>query len=221
MSVELTKILIVGYPKSGNTWLTRLCAQILDCPVEGYWQSDHDEIAVEGKQRESRYRCYKSHHVWSELQGFQEQPDHIIYICRDPRDVYLSGMHYFYDLDPLKQENKTLLSRLINRFYKELIGNSRMSEKMFNALVNGDSRVHNVTSTSWFNHLKPFRENSEVLFLRYEDLLEQPLEEAQKLVRHFEVEKTDQELQDQSIFNHSTPRVSDTKSLTIKNVTIS
>ena len=32
----MKKIIIVGYPKSGNTWLTRLTADLVGCPVEGF-----------------------------------------------------------------------------------------------------------------------------------------------------------------------------------------
>ena len=31
------KVIITGYPKSGNTWLTRLIAEALDSPVIGFY----------------------------------------------------------------------------------------------------------------------------------------------------------------------------------------
>ena len=42
-------IVIAGYPKSGNTWLTRLVAEVLKCPVVGFLeQPQNNEIAIEG-----------------------------------------------------------------------------------------------------------------------------------------------------------------------------
>jgi hypothetical protein len=46
------RVLVVGYPKSGNTWLTRLTAELLNAPVRGFWNEPHrEEIAEEGTWR--------------------------------------------------------------------------------------------------------------------------------------------------------------------------
>ena len=63
----MKKIIVVGYPKSGCTWATRLVAELVGCPVAGFWQSDKKEIAIEGEDRVSDFRCYKSHHQLAEL----------------------------------------------------------------------------------------------------------------------------------------------------------
>lgn len=63
----MKKIIIAGYPKSGNTWLTRLVAEIVGCPVTGFLYSQHFEIAKEGGDRKSEFECFKSHHKYYEL----------------------------------------------------------------------------------------------------------------------------------------------------------
>ena len=91
------KIIIAGYPKSGNTWLTRLVANLVDCPVAGFWGSDHDEIASEGASRMSEFECYKAHQTYEDLIQCSDWSGDcsVIYIIRDPRDVALSGANFF------------------------------------------------------------------------------------------------------------------------------
>ena len=87
----MKKIIIAGYPKSGNTWLSRLTANLVGCPVEGFlYNPNNVEIAIEGTERVSDYRVYKSHHQLSELTKEDIQNSKIIYVVRDPRDVLCS-----------------------------------------------------------------------------------------------------------------------------------
>lgn len=57
-------IFVAGYPKSGNTWLTRLLGDALDCPTGGSMpQQDAVEIACEGNDRPGHYVIRKGHFV--------------------------------------------------------------------------------------------------------------------------------------------------------------
>ena len=56
----MKNIIVVGYPKSGSTWITRLTAELVGCPITGFWnQSNQNEIAREGQDRTSDFRCFK------------------------------------------------------------------------------------------------------------------------------------------------------------------
>ena len=62
-----TRIIVCGYPKSGNTWLTRLVAEIIMSPVVGFWMYPlHNEVAIEGLDRKSDYMCFKAHQCITE-----------------------------------------------------------------------------------------------------------------------------------------------------------
>jgi hypothetical protein len=55
----MVDVIIVGYPKSGNTWVTRLVAELIGCPVVGFLDyDDQPEIAREGLNRRSDYQCF-------------------------------------------------------------------------------------------------------------------------------------------------------------------
>ncbi len=109
-------IIIVGYPKSGTTWLSRLVAELVSCPLQGDWGfEDLNAPYKEGQNRTSEFQVFKSHHTFQEIKSASNLDIHkIIYIIRDPRDVVISGVHYFNFLPKLLAEKQK--SSKINRF---------------------------------------------------------------------------------------------------------
>lgn len=79
----MSNIYIVGYPKSGNTWLSRLVGDATNSPIKG------NSLADEGHDRAGIYTIIPRHSR-SLLDGGK-----IIVITRDPRDVIVSVKHYW------------------------------------------------------------------------------------------------------------------------------
>ena len=195
----MKKIIVAGYPKSGCTWATRLVAELAGCPVAGFWQSDKKEIAVEGEERVSDFRCYKSHHQLSELGIHPDDLEtRIVYILRDPRDIAISAANYFqFDRFP---EVAALFRRVRQgeKFYRHtlyplLAGEPYRLERMTEALLHGSAGVHNWVRVSWRDHWQPYQAAG-VPIVRYEDLLAAPAEQATRILRHLGLERTEQEI---------------------------
>lgn len=98
-------VLIVGYPRSGNTYLTRLIADILDSPSTGY--KNAKPLGEEGHNRKGPYRVMQLHlkpiledkgemlpSAWGlSIPRYDGTP--VFHIVRDPRDIAVSADHYW------------------------------------------------------------------------------------------------------------------------------
>jgi len=195
----VNNIIVVGYPKSGCTWATRLVAELVGCPVAGFWRSEKKEIAVEGEDRVSDYRVFKSHHQFSELGISPNDPEtHLFYILRDPRDIAISAAsHFQFDRFPRiatlfrgvrrgeKLYRHTLYPLLVRRNYR--------LERMTEALLDGSAEVHNSLRVSWRDHWQPYQEAG-VPMVRYEDLLATPEEQCTRILQHLGLKRSAQEI---------------------------
>ncbi|MEO8440814.1 MAG: sulfotransferase domain-containing protein [Spartobacteria bacterium] len=220
----MKNIIVVGYPKSGCTWATRLVAELLGCPVVGFWQSDKKEIAVEGEERVSDFRCYKSHHQLRELgvlpvvrdsvelgesndrvaprlpelDGVSPHRSIVLYILRDPRDIAISAANYFqFDRFPA-------LASFFGRFRR---GEKLYRHTLYPLLVGHAYRLERMTEAllhglpELHNWLRvSWREHWQpyrdagVPIVRYEDLLAAPVEEASRILRHLGIERTPEQI---------------------------
>src|SRR5262245_42365824 len=143
------RVLVVGYPKSGNTWLTRLAAELLGAPVKGFWKEPESrEIAVEGESRVSDFEVFKGHHAYGAMRRDFNLAD-VVYIVRDVRDVALSGAHYF-PLKPPTWFGKVTLGtrRLTAAARRESLEAIRVC-RMILPLADGYREVSEVTAAQW------------------------------------------------------------------------
>lgn len=198
----MKRVVVAGYPKSGNTWLVRLVAEWIGCKVAGFWGSDHAEIASEGEMRSSDYVCYKSHHGYSELMESDLSPDYIINIVRDPRDIVLSGLGYFKFIRfPVLSPGQGLGPwDKMHRFLQDSIcTDSFKLRSMVRALVEGNVNVHHWCRVSWGEYYSSFVSG---LMVRYEDLLDDPLTEGRRVLSYLGLNRSEAEIS-QAIENQS------------------
>lgn len=191
---DTRKIAVVGYPKSGNTWVTRLVGGLAQCPVAGFWQSDHDEIAREGLDRESNYACYKSHHALDALRNFEEQPWKVIYVLRDPRDIVFSAAPYFYNGYRKKISGQFIAAVVPDMLAYPFGGAAWMKGVMIETILRGNADVHHWCRLPWREHVQPYLAAPEILKVRYEDLILNADEACEKIVRFLETSRTRDEI---------------------------
>ncbi|NEQ49254.1 MAG: sulfotransferase domain-containing protein [Leptolyngbya sp. SIO3F4] len=195
------RVIICGYPKSGNTWLTRLTAQILNCPVVGFWcQPFNKEEAIEGEERKSDYQCFKAHHTQELLQQtlnvYGNGTEKIIYIYRDPRAVLVSASHYF-SLQPRYPQIRSILTGLplgLRLYYKYLHTHSYKLDVLMKGFVHGTEQG-SWLQEPWSQHVKGYMTRNDILFISYESLKENSLQIANKISDFLSVERSTEELE--------------------------
>jgi hypothetical protein len=178
---------VVGYPRSGTTWVARLTAELLGAPVNGFWgEPDNDEIAIEGAARDSSFEVLKGHHTYNAIRDEVSLRD-VVYVARDVRDVAVSGASYF------AFRPRQPLAWLAVSLRKQLTGatgkareNARTLAEMLRILSEGDVWPSPWCALPWDRHVAEFF-RARAFVIRYEDLLAAPESECSRLLRHLGV----------------------------------
>jgi hypothetical protein len=192
-------IVVVGYPKSGCTWITRLVAELVGCPVAGFWKSNKREIAVEGEHRSSDVRVFKSHHTFDELGVAVHDPEtRIIYVVRDPRDVAVSGANYFHFHRYPALERFFHLLPSGDKLYKHtlyhlVVPENYRIERMTEAVLHGSASVHQTVGISWKVHRDGY-ERRGVFMISYEAMLAEPEEQSCGILQYLGVQRSAAEI---------------------------
>ena len=164
----MAEIIVTGYPRSGNTWLSWLLGDVLYCPVGGMYAAK--PLCTEGKERPKHHQVYQLHlrPMWEGdfdkavpsawclfVPKMGEAPYKICHVVRDPRDVAVSICHY-WNLPSLNQA--------------------------LNCMINGVSplKVH----LTWNEHVGRWLQ-VKVPFIRYEDLQADTAGTITKLLNHW------------------------------------
>ncbi len=157
---EYEKIYVVGYPKSGTTWLTRLLADILDSPAgNGMGGLDEEEIASDfnlqilKRDTKPKYKILKTHLLIPHLKSLDTNLKKIVYIERDFRDVLISSFFYQREnCDEKLLEKRSILELKENNisFFKYLKNRMRLWLHIKN---------HKWKNTvgSWSNHIESYK----------------------------------------------------------------
>ena len=194
-SLPIKNIIVVGYPKSGTTYATRLISQLVGCPSVGYWGFEGNTFATEGQDRISEFQCFQSHHLYQQLLNSPFGSfEKVIYISRDPRDIVVSGAFHFRFYHPaisklsLKYGSDPLIIKALKFISHRMSTKKGRIEQMIRMLRNGSKYIPHCQH-AWNSHVRSF-EDSSILKIRYEDLLSKPLDSADLILNYVGVGKS-------------------------------
>jgi LPS sulfotransferase NodH len=193
----MPKIVVAGYPKSGNTWCCRLVAEVLNSPF-AYFLEDKKYMSVEseGMERTGDWVVVKSHHTVNEIKKMTAPEDRIIVMIRNPSDVYSSSLRFFRaDKVNLSQRCERLPS-IVGRAYSFLRQNifrflDRMSPdtsfkfKISYSILMGSNITSRWMKPSWSAYYRE-AQASNALMIRYEDLLNDPEQQLSRILEHLQ-----------------------------------
>jgi len=178
--VRTQRVVVCGYPKSGTSWLTKLTADLLECPVSGMWRGGSRHPFKSAEDNSVNFECYKSHLPVFKIQNNRTNrynADKIIYIVRDPRDVIISAAHYFNTSSHYLKWQSVFKKLRIRRIASFLL--NRTDYQVALECVTKGGKIVNM-EIPWHEHVLGFLE-TEHLIVRYEDLLSNPQDELKNI----------------------------------------
>ena len=153
---------VVGYPKSGNTWMQNLLSGILFGIDTSLLPDRLTQILTPNLHGATHFKrildftCFKSHHMP------RGEFRNVIYIVRDGRDAISSYFH-------MNQADGKKIS-------------------LEDMIIRGKG----ITSCKWHEHVKAWRENpfkSTIIWIRYEDLTKDPLKEMNRICEFMGIQR--------------------------------
>jgi hypothetical protein len=190
-SVEYTlkssDVFIVSYPKSGNSWVRFLIANyITEAPIDfNNVQSLIPDIeSTPDKINNIKHspRFIKSH------SAYNAQYPNVIYIARDGRDTAVS--YYYYHI-------------LIGKIDK----NMDFRTYFYDFFLKG-----NLKFGGWGEHVNSWKSASNVLFIKYEDMLRDTEKEFKKILKYSELEFNTEKI-NKALNNSSLKNMQQTESM--------
>jgi len=130
------EIFVVGYPKSGNTWLSRLLGDALDSPVKS---GKPQPSLADNDDGKGKYIIRQRHHLYNSISSL---PERVVFILRDPRDLIVSVTHY-WGFESVDEYIRKMANLDTDKRPNVLIGYERYIKKWKNA----NKPVKNVVTT--------------------------------------------------------------------------
>jgi hypothetical protein len=167
-------VFITSYPKSGNTWIRFLIANLIhpEGPVTflniGHILPDPEWQSRNILKRCPRPRVIKSHHP------FDPRYKKVVFIVRDPRDIVLSEHFFLVKRGAIRPD--TSIEEYVERFVK-------------GETTDYGSWGQNVGSWLLARYKTPG-----FLLLRYEDLIERPLEGLKEIASFLDLSGDEEQL---------------------------
>lgn len=190
-------IIVVGYPKSGNTWLARMLADATNKNME---RKDPVNSLVNDDSKEGNGIVRKWHYF---PEGVSRLHAPAVYIVRDVRDVLVSGFFHCNRHLQGKNLNENFFTKVyfpheILRLNKAWQGNS------FRLLTRGfwKNKIKKLVAGGnaqkvggWSDHVNFWTNQSGVVVVRYEDFLSNAEENLYGLLECLNIKVTNKDVE--------------------------
>ncbi|MEE9573004.1 MAG: sulfotransferase domain-containing protein [Candidatus Neomarinimicrobiota bacterium] len=197
-------IIVSAFPKSGSTWLTRLLADILNCPSAGSHSSqDKQEIASEGWDRSGDFIVRKGHYrlnnysvTWNETEhpnsSMIEAPhilcldkrtnERIIFLIRDPRDIIVSACHHWK-----KKDRQEIIKLVCHGGLANLPAWDEYIKQWLDIDKDKWAFIKQITIANYNDNLLNEHEKKEIVkWVKYEDLIVEEYGEIDYILRNID-----------------------------------
>lgn len=182
-NLDFDPVYVIGFPKSGNTWLTRLLADALQAPVWSGVMRGSKELASEINSslvpaEGASYKIAKVH--WLPEVFFREiddSPTYIVYLYRDFRDVVISAFFYWNKCKEASVRKKGKVELLSKPHLLPVYLRNRRKLRRYVELfcVHGIAGEAETSISTWSQHIDAWQhaipEETERIFVSYEQLL--------------------------------------------------
>ncbi len=197
---------IIGFPKSGNTWLARLIAEATNSNITVMDNKDILHKVENSDDRDGEYQIHKIHYT-------QDMPRVLnakkVYILRDPRDTFVSGFfnnHRFIKEDWILKSNvlKIFFDYEVRGISKVWRGNiiSRFKRYVYLFLKTVFFSPKRAHVGNWNEHIRYWTSLEDITVVKYEDLLEDTENKLREIFDKLNIEVSDEKLA-QTIENQS------------------
>ncbi|XP_071370172.1 amine sulfotransferase-like [Centroberyx affinis] len=180
VEIRPTDVFLITYPKSGTAWLQQILVQIMDAAHPDQVEDTTNRVrvpwleerTVDDPHRERPDpRLFGSHLPPDMLpHGVRAKRIKVVYVMRNPKDVLVSLYHFAHSWTMLEAP--------------------KSFEDFFQQFLDGD-----VYMGPWFDHVREYytaRDQMDILFLKYEDILKDLRGEVVKLCAFLGKDLTDE-----------------------------
>lgn len=193
-------IYVVGFPKSGNTWLARLIAEITNSNINVDDTKDVINNADNKLERKGNYKIHKIHDSTNSEKILKSNK--VVYIVRDVRDVLISG--FFFNNPQFNEEQvKNIfiikkyfnyeIKKLNNIWQGNLLTNTIVTLNIILAKLKNENYPYGYVG-SWSEHINTWSNNSNTIVVKYEDMLLDTHSELQRVVKFLNLNVKDTDL---------------------------
>jgi len=190
-------VYVVGFPKSGNTWLARIISGSIGANI--YSDVENDVINRSDYKKSVKEKDIGIQRVhWIDAEEKEILASKIVYIIRDPRDSFISGFYHNYRMIHESNVKKSIILKLLFRWEIKNFNKSwnwslsarlhtlKTFAKNILRLKFKGIGVENVGN--WSDHVNFWTSFDNVCLVRYEDLLANPESEVTRILNTIKID---------------------------------